>query len=121
MVVHDDADDRARLRNVFEEVGWTVTEAPGGAQALALLREPPLPDVLLLALAMSGMDGLAVLTELRTERRIHELPVVLLAARRSPLGDRLVEALGAESCIIKPFDPGVLLSRCAALAGSVRG
>ena len=117
MVVDDEDSVRTLVRTIFEAEGWTVTEVSGGAQALGLLREPPFPNVVLLDLVMPGLDGLAVLSELRAERRTRNLPVVVLSETGGPLGARLAASLGADSCITKPFDPARLLSRCAALAG----
>jgi CheY-like chemotaxis protein len=93
------------------------TEVSGGAQALGVLREPPFPDVILLDLIMPGVDGLTVLSELRKERQIRNLPVAVLSDTGGPLGARLAASLGADDYVTKPFDPATLLSRCAALAG----
>jgi CheY-like chemotaxis protein len=119
MVVDDEDSVRTRVRTILEPEGWTVTEASSGTQALALLREPPFPDVVLLDLMMPGMDGLAVLTELREPRGMRNLPVVILSTGGS-LSSRLAATLGADSCITKPIDPAALRLTCAELARGVR-
>jgi two-component system phosphate regulon response regulator OmpR len=116
MVVDDEPHVRAEIRSVFEAEGWKVTEASGGVQALGLLREPPLPDVVLLDLVMPGLDGYAVLTELKEREPVERVPVVVLSARPGPLSSRVAQSLGADDCIAKPVDPDVLRTRCAALA-----
>jgi len=115
MVVDDEEAVRVRVRAILEPEGWTVTEASGGARALALLRDPPFPDLLLLDLMMPGLDGLAVLTELRRTRGIWDLPIVVLSTGGS-LSTKLAGTLGADGSITKPFDPTTLRSRCASLA-----
>ena len=119
MVVDDEAQIRAEIRAAFEADGWKVTEAAGGAQALGLLREPPLPDVVLLDLVMPGLDGYAVLSELRERHPVERVPVVVLSARPGPLSTRVAQGLGADDCLPKPVDPEALRARCAALAGRV--
>ena len=119
MVVDDEPQIRAEIRAAFEADGWKVTEAAGGAQALGLLREPPLPDVVLLDLVMPGLDGYAVLSELRERHPVERVPVVVLSARPGPLSTRVAQGLGADDCLPKPVDPDVLRARCAALAGRV--
>ena len=119
MVVDDEPQIRAEIRTAFEADGWQVTEAAGGVQAQGLLREPPLPDVVLLDLVMPGLDGYAVLTELKEWRPVERVPVVVLSARPGPLSARVAQGLGADDCLAKPVDPDVLRARCAALAGRV--
>ncbi len=118
LVVDDDEGVRAFVRTIFEPEGWTVSEASGGVQALGLLREPPFPDVVLLDLMMPGLDGFAVLSELRGARGIEHLPVVIMSTGGS-LSSRLAGGLGADDCIRKPLDAATLLSRCVALAARV--
>lgn len=115
MVVDDDDVLRASIRVAFEEEGWEVTEAAKGADALTLLGAPPLPDVMVLDLVMPGMDGLAVLAELRQTLRIDDVQVVVMSARKGGLANRVVASLGADDCIAKPVDPVALRARCSAL------
>lgn len=115
MVVDDDEVVREAVRGAFEAEGWVVSEASSGAEALDLLAGPPWPDVLVLDLVMPGMDGLAVLTELRGRPGGEGIAVVVLSARRSPLATRVFASLGADGCIPKPVDPTALRSHCTEL------
>ncbi len=121
MVVDDDDDVRAVITDAFEADGWKVTEAPGGARAIALLRAQPLPDVVVLDLVMPGVDGLAVLTDLRESCGTGGPPVVVLSTGGALLTNRLAEGLGADDCLTKPVDPADLRDRCAALAARTDG
>jgi|SRR5579862_2811180 len=116
LVVDDDEGFRASIRHVFEAEGWEVTEAPDGSQALALLRSPLLPDVVVLDLVIPMINGFAVLTELRGSRGLVDLPVVAVSARKGVLANRLALTLGADDCTTKPVDLEALRSRCDALA-----
>ena len=118
MVVDDEDSVRILIRTIFEPQGWKVTEATGGIEALRLLREPPFPDVVLLDLMMPGLDGLAVLGELRGSRCAEHVPIVILSTG-GPLSARLAGSLGADDCITKPFDHEALRLRCAVLAARV--
>ncbi len=63
LIVDDDADYRAFLRQVLEEMDYEVVEAPDGRTALELL-EAEAFQVVLLDLFMPGMDGAEVLARL---------------------------------------------------------
>jgi DNA-binding response OmpR family regulator len=115
MVVDDDEAFRACIRDASEAEGWEVTEAPGGADALALLGTPPLPDVLVLDLFMPETDGLTVLTELRGPLGVDSVAVVVLSARKGSLTGRISASPGAADCISKPVAPATLVARYAAL------
>ncbi len=79
LVVDDDPD----VRRVFVTVlrnQYDVHESPGGAEALALLRERPF-DLLLLDLHMPGVDGFGVLDALaRRDALNHDSPIIVVTA-----------------------------------------
>ena len=119
MVVDDEESVRARVRAILEPEGWTVTEASGGTQALTILLQPPMPDVVLVDLMIPGLDGFGVLSELRESRGISKLPIVILSTGGS-LSARLAETHGADACLTKPVDPTALRTTCDRVAAAVR-
>jgi two-component system response regulator MprA len=112
LVVDDDAPIRRMLDRTLSADGYEVRSAPDGGAALAAV-EQSVPDLIVLDVAMPGLDGLAVCRRLR--RRGLATPVLLLTARDS-LADR-VEGLdaGADDYVVKPFETEELLARVRAL------
>jgi CheY-like chemotaxis protein/tRNA A-37 threonylcarbamoyl transferase component Bud32 len=110
LVVDDNALNRDLL---FEELtyrGMVVITAAGGRDALELIRKQPF-DVVLLDIMMPGVDGLAVLREIRRSKSVAELPVIMTTARdtRSSIIDAL--DAGANDYVTKPIDLLVLMAR----------
>jgi two-component system response regulator MprA len=112
LVVDDDASIRRMLQRTFAAEGYEVTVAADGGEALAAV-ERSLPDLVVLDVAMPGVDGLAVIERLRAKRL--SVPVLLLTARDA-VPDRVagLEA-GADDYLVKPFAPEELLARVKAL------
>ena len=112
LVVDDDASIRRMLDRTLTAAGYEVALAADGGQALVAV-ERAAPDLIVLDLAMPGVDGPAVLRRLRG--RGLATPVLLLTARDS-LPDR-VDGLdaGADDYLVKPFETDELLARIRAL------
>ena len=112
LVVDDDAPIRRMLDRTLSADGYEVRSAADGGAALAAV-EQSVPDLIVLDVAMPGLDGLAVCRRLR--RRGLATPVLLLTARDG-LADR-VEGLdaGADDYVVKPFETEELLARVRAL------
>jgi DNA-binding NtrC family response regulator len=102
LVVDDDADLSQALGDRLGALGFQVTLAGSGADALRLAREEE-PAVVLLDLVLPGMDGMAVLDAIR--REAPDAAVIVLTAYGTIA--RAVEAIkkGAFDFVTKPFDP----------------
>lgn len=90
---------------------FDVTLAHNGADALALAREID-PDVVVLDLALPGIDGLEVCRQLRT---FSDAYVVMLTARDTQLDTIVGLSVGADDYVTKPFNPGELVARIRAM------
>jgi two-component system cell cycle response regulator len=101
---------RRMLGDVLMRQGWTVLEACDGPTALDIARTEA-PEVLLMAREMSGMDGMAVLDELRRDPRTADMPVVFVTGHTDAA--ELAEGLerGAHDYVRKPVDPVELVAR----------
>jgi two-component system, OmpR family, response regulator MprA len=112
LVVDDDAAIRRMLARTLEAEGYAVELAGDGGAALAAI-ERLVPDVLVLDVAMPGLDGLAVSRAVR--KRGLALPILMLTARDA-VDDRIAGLdSGADDYLVKPFAPGELLARIRAL------
>jgi DNA-binding response OmpR family regulator len=112
LVVEDDRGLAAALDNGLAAHGFAVDRAPSAERALDLLRINPY-ELVVLDLALPGMDGMALLRTLRD--RDDSTPVLILTARRE-ITDR-VEGLnaGADDYVQKPFAFPELIARIHAL------
>jgi signal transduction histidine kinase/CheY-like chemotaxis protein len=100
MVVDDDANARDLLASTVRREGYRVIEATDGEAALALAREWH-PDVITLDVLMPRMDGWAVLTAIKSDPKLAEIPVVIVTV----LADRgIAVSLGAAEFLTKPVD-----------------
>jgi two-component system response regulator MprA len=112
LVVDDDAPIRRMLQRTLVAEGYQVALAVDGGDALAAI-ERSVPDLLVLDVAMPGVDGLAVCR--RARERGLATPILLLTARDA-VSDR-VDGLdaGADDYLVKPFATEELLARVRAL------
>ncbi|MCP1334846.1 sigma-54-dependent transcriptional regulator [Futiania mangrovi] len=105
LIVDDDPAQRRLLESVVGTQGYVTETAQDGRAALDYLRGPKGADVdlVLLDLVMPGMNGMAVLAEIKPERP--GLPVIVLTAHGSVT--TVVEAMraGANDFIVKPASP----------------
>ena|SRR6059058_6025794 len=117
LVVDDDADIRAVLREALEQEGHAVDEAEDGAEALARM-DAACPDAVLLDLAMPGMDGFAFARAARAHRCDHALPIVVMSAAYDlRAAAAQLRPLGVRACVAKPFDLVAMLGAIGRLAG----
>ena len=112
LLVDDDAPIRRMLERTLTAEGYAITAVADGGAALAQV-ERSLPDVIVLDVAMPGLDGLAVTRRLRAKGLA--VPILLLTARDA-LHER-VEGLdaGADDYLVKPFEVEELTARIRAL------
>jgi two-component system response regulator MprA len=112
LVVDDDAPIRRMLERSLGAEGYDVCAVADGGLALAHV-ERSLPDVVVLDVAMPGMDGLAVTRRLRAKGVA--VPILLLTARDA-LSERVAGLdAGADDYLVKPFEIDELTARIRAL------
>ncbi|OFW15165.1 MAG: hypothetical protein A3H29_02245 [Acidobacteria bacterium RIFCSPLOWO2_02_FULL_67_21] len=102
-VVDDDSGFAGYLRTFLALRGYEARAYTRGDEIVAAIRQGEPPDIVLLDVAMPGMDGLQTLKALKTARP--ELQVIMLSGREhAPI---IVEAvrLGAADYVVKPGDP----------------
>jgi two-component system response regulator MprA len=112
LLVDDDAPIRRMLERTLVAEGYDVAAVADGGAALAQV-ERSLPDLIVLDVAMPGMDGLAVTRRLRAKGMA--VPILLLTARDA-LAERVAGLdAGADDYLVKPFEVDELTARVRAL------
>ncbi|WP_152051966.1 response regulator [Tautonia marina] len=112
LLVEDD-EDHAELvkRNLRRaRVANSVTHVPDGVEALAFLRregnypDAERPDVVLLDLKLPKLDGLEVLTAIRADDELRDLPVVILTTSDAEADRERAYEHHVNSYLVKPVD-----------------
>jgi two-component system response regulator MprA len=112
LVVDDDAPIRRMLERTLAAKGYSVSSSADGGSAMAAV-ERSAPDLVVLDVAMPGLDGLAVSRLLR--RKGLAVPILMLTARDG-VPDRVAGLdAGADDYLVKPFAADELLARVRAL------
>jgi two-component system nitrogen regulation response regulator NtrX len=106
LIVDDDESVRKVLVRILSSEGYTVEESGDAFQALDTLDLRP-PDAVLLDIKMPGMDGMALLDNLR--QRGLETPVVILTGHGNEFTARQCLEAGAAAFLNKPPDRSELL------------
>jgi len=117
LVVDDDAQVRALLREMLEMEGFRVRECADGREVAAVLGRERV-DLITLDLILEGEDGLAVARNIRAK---WDVPIIMISAKRADI-DRVVGLeLGADDYISKPFNVREVLARVRAVLRRCEG
>jgi DNA-binding response OmpR family regulator len=102
LIAEDDANIVESLSFVLGREGFEVSTALDGEQVLLRLRGD-VPDVMVLDLMLPRRNGFEVLKAVKADPALRTLPVMVLTAKGQPQDRQLVEAIGVEGFMTKPF------------------
>lgn len=88
-------------------LGYNVITAGDGEEAITKF-ETESPDLIILDVAMPGIDGLTVCSRIRKMNDRNQVPILMLTARSAVEDVNKALSMGADDYIVKPYDPGVL-------------
>jgi light-regulated signal transduction histidine kinase (bacteriophytochrome) len=113
LIVDDDEANRDILYRQLVRIGYSVSAAKGGEEALSTLGSEHF-DIVLVDYMMPGMDGLAVLEALKSSPATRDIPVLMISALDDLTGvSRCIEH-GADDYLFKPFERVLLSARISA-------
>lgn len=110
IIVDDDRDTREMLASALELEGYQVTQAANGVKLISSLHLHR-PDILLLDVNMSWIDGFELCRAVRRNAQFRELPVLFVSARNAQADVEAGLASGADGYFTKPVDLDALLGR----------
>jgi class 3 adenylate cyclase len=111
LVVDDSRTLRRILIRELNSLGFNnILEAADGVEAVATVRAKSI-DLMLLDMEMPELDGLGVLTELKSDETYKSLPIIVISGAEQ--FDKTIKCIeiGAEDYLPKPFDPILLRAR----------
>ncbi|MEK8017993.1 MAG: response regulator [Candidatus Parabeggiatoa sp.] len=110
LVVDDTLANLRLLIRMLSQQGYQVRPASSGHQALLAAREEP-PDLILLDIMMSNMDGYTVCEHLKKDERTRDIPVIFISALSEVLDKVKAFSVGGVDYISKPFQLEEVLAR----------
>jgi len=115
LVVEDNADTAALLRDLLEGEGYEVETAVTGEAAFEALAVVPDIDLMVLDLMLPGMSGYEVIERLRAQAELSDLPILVLSALGSASARVRGLREGADDYMTKPFLPEEIVARARTL------
>ncbi len=115
LVVEDNEDTAALMRDLLEAEGYEVESVSTGEAAFQALEQTPDTDLLILDLMLPGMSGYEVIERLGERPDLAATPVLVLSALSSPSARIRGLRDGADDYMTKPFLPEELVARVRTL------
>jgi len=115
LVVDDSKAIRAVVGNILREIGFDVSEAGNGREALDRMRQSRKTDLALVDWNMPEMNGYDFLCAVRSDPGYRETPLVMITTETEV--EQMCRALeaGANEYLMKPFTREALLEKLALL------
>jgi PAS domain S-box-containing protein len=110
LVTEDSPTQATQLAGVLSAHGFDVACAANGEEGLVQLRQSEF-DLVISDVIMPGMSGYEFCRQIKSDRRMHHIPVILLTSLREPMD--IIRGLesGADNFIAKPYESNRLIAR----------
>ena len=102
LIAEDEPGILESLDFILRRAGWTISSATDGDAALAAARQLS-PRVLVLDLMLPKLSGFEVLKQIKADQATRDIPVLMLTAKGQQRDRQIVEELGADGFVTKPY------------------
>jgi two-component system cell cycle response regulator len=110
LTVDDSKTVRIIVRKAFKSFDCDVLEAQNGVEGLAMAAKQT-PDIILLDITMPVMDGVEMLTKIKSDPSLKSIPVIMLTAEAGRENVMKIAKIGVRDYIVKPFKEDVLVNK----------
>jgi diguanylate cyclase (GGDEF)-like protein len=114
IVIDDSKAFQETISEILSFEGFEVITASSGSEGLEKIYGSS-PDLVLLDCVMPGIDGYNVVRAMREDPLLFNKPVIMLTGKDTEFDEITGLELGIDDYIVKPFDPGVLITRIKAI------
>lgn len=114
MIVDDETDISDLLKYNLEQEGFETNTLNQGENVVATLKTSRF-DLVLLDLMLPGISGLDICRELKKDRDLENIPIIMLTAKSSETDKIVGLEVGADDYITKPFSPREVVARVKAV------
>lgn len=107
MIAEDDAGILDAMQIILEDAGYDITTIGTGPSVPHVIKQKP--DLLLLDIWMSGINGTTICKKLKSHTKTKDMPIIICSANRDT--QKLTKECGADDFISKPFEMEELLGK----------
>ncbi len=111
VLIVDDAPENIQAMAQCLKEDYQLKVATDGKRCLELVKQDPIPDLILLDVIMPEMNGYDVIQALKSEANLADIPVIFVTGKTEASDEEKGLALGAVDYISKPFRPSIVKAR----------
>src|ERR1043166_1776662 len=111
LTVDDSKTVRIIVRKAFKPYDCDIIEAGNGVEGLAVAAKEN-PALILLDVTMPVMDGVEMLTKLKSDPALKAIPVIMLTAEGGRDNVLKIAKIGVRDYMVKPFKEDLLVEKC---------
>jgi two-component system cell cycle response regulator DivK len=110
LVVEDQEDNRAILRDLLGAAGYVYLEAATGADGVAAAKRER-PDLILMDIQLPVVDGYEATRQIKADPALSGVPVIAVTSYALSGDEAKARAAGCDDYVTKPFSPRQLLAK----------
>ena len=110
LVVEDQEDNRRILHDLLTSVGYEITEAENGEEALATAARER-PDLILMDIQLPLLDGYEVTRRIKADQALRAIPIIAITSYALSGDEGKARAAGCDAYVTKPYNPRALRAK----------
>ncbi|MBN1869177.1 MAG: response regulator [Candidatus Omnitrophica bacterium] len=110
LIIDDELELIKAVQIRLQQADYEALVAYDGQEGLEKAKKEN-PDLIILDLMLSKMDGYKVCGLLKADTRYHKIPIIMFTARVQESDKKMGREMGADAYITKPFDHQILLDK----------
>ena len=110
LIVEDQEDNRAILRDLLSKSGFELVEASNGEEGVALAQSKR-PDLILMDVQLPVIDGYEATRRIKGNAELKSIPIIAVTSYALSGDEAKAHAAGCDGYVAKPFSPRQLLAK----------
>jgi two-component system cell cycle response regulator DivK len=110
LIIEDEEDNRAIMRDLLITAGYNLIEAVDGEEGVKLAQRER-PDLILMDIQLPILDGYEATRRIRASAELKSIPIIAVTSYALRGDDAKARAAGCDSYVAKPFSPRELLAK----------
>jgi len=109
LIVEDQEDNRAILRDVLSTAGYELLEATNGQEGVELAQQER-PDLILMDIQLPVIDGYEATRRIKSDAALGAIPIIAVTSYALSGDEARARTAGCDGYVAKPFSPRELLA-----------